>query len=224
MNILALETSTKSFSLAVLRNEKVIAERTVILKKVLSDSIIPSIDRILKKSKLSLKNIDGFAVGLGPGSFTSLRVGLSTVKGLAFATGKPIVGVASLDALALNVPAMYDSTICAITDGKRNLFYTCFYKRSHGALKAKTNYLLIDSKTLQEKLKKETIFTGDGIKLLPDELKKNPYFTFLDERFWYPKAGRVGLLSFKRFQKYDFDDIDRLIPIYLYPDDCQVTR
>ena len=103
MKLLAIETSTNRFSLAVSEGGEILKSRTLILDKVLSSSIIPSIEKILKESKINLKDIDAFVVGLGPGSFTSLRVGLATIKGLAFATGKPLVGVPSLDAIALNI-------------------------------------------------------------------------------------------------------------------------
>src|SRR3989338_9976041 len=103
MNILALDTSTKQFSLAVSVKGKIVAQRNIVLKKVLSSSIIPTIDQMLKRLKMTFKDIDGFVVALGPGSFTSLRVGLSTVKAFALATAKPVLGIPSLDALAQGV-------------------------------------------------------------------------------------------------------------------------
>src|SRR3989304_5415259 len=103
MKILSIDTSTKTFSLAVSDGEEILRSRNIKITRVLSSSIIPSIHQILKKAGIALSQLDGFAVGLGPGSFTSLRVGLSTIKAFALATGKPVVGIPSLDVLALNV-------------------------------------------------------------------------------------------------------------------------
>ena len=91
--ILNLDTSSKKFILAVSNGEKVLASSQTKPGKVLSDSIIPLVDKILKKAGVKLKGLNAFAIGLGPGSFTSLRVGVSTVKALSLATGKPVIGI-----------------------------------------------------------------------------------------------------------------------------------
>src|SRR3989338_3422719 len=135
MNILAFDTSSKHFSLAVAKDGKTLHSRSIFLKKVLSGSIMPAILGILKKAGLTLAKLDGFAVGLGPGSFTSLRVGLSTVKGLAYALKKPVVGIPSLDVLALNVKE--DGQICVVCDAKRNMVYACLYQKKGKELKRK---------------------------------------------------------------------------------------
>ena len=175
MNLLSLETSTKNFSLAVSEGEKILASRHFKLTKVLSSSIIPAIDGILKKSGLAVKDLDGFAVGLGPGSFTSLRVGLSTVKGLAFAAGKPIVGISSLDVLAMNAPVEAGAQICVIADARRSLVYSCFYRRSHNNLERISEYSLTGIEEVLKKIKEPTFFIGDGIPLYREIILKNIY-------------------------------------------------
>ena len=224
MNILSVETSTKNFSLAVARGGRIVASRNIYLNKVLSSSIIPAIEKILSKTNMSLNRLQCFAVGLGPGSFTSLRVGLATVKALSFATQKPVIGISSLDVLAMNVKDSYQGSLCVICDARRSLVYGCNYEMQTGHLRRTSKYFLTDSPTLLKKIKKKTLFLGDGIKLLKEDLEKNPQAALADERYWYPQAKHLCGLAWPRARRRDFDDAARLVPIYLYPDDCQVGK
>ena len=138
MNLLAIDTSTKNLSLAVTKKGKVVKFRNVKLTRPLSSSIMPSIKKILNSAGITLSKLDGFAVGLGPGSFTGLRVGLSTIKGLAFATKKPVVGISSLDVLAMNIKEDC-AQICTLCDAKRNLVYACLYEKKGATLKRKSD-------------------------------------------------------------------------------------
>ena len=218
MKLLSIDTSTKNFSLAVSDQGKILAEKNIKLDKVLSDSIIPSIDQILKKTKLSLERVDGFVVGLGPGSFTSLRVGLSTIKAFAMTLNKPVVGIPSLDAIASGVEE--DGLICALTDARREMVYACLYEKKDQALKRQSEYLLTPVKDLLKMIKGQTIFVGDGISLLPKDEK----YSLAQEKFWYPQAKFLVPLALERFKNKKFDNAAKLVPLYLYPEDCQVNR
>ncbi len=224
MNLLALDTSSKHFSPAVVKDGKTLCYRSIVLKKVLSDSIMPAIRGILKKAGLTLAQIDGFAVGLGPGSFTSLRVGLATVKGLAFALKKPVVGVPSLDVLAMNVTG--DGQVCVVCDAKRNMVYACVYQKKGDALKRKSKYLLADIKDVLKRIKGEVTFVGDGVPLFREAIEKavgvSPRFT--GEKQMYPRAKHLATLALKRFEAKDYDAAETLVPLYLYPEDCQVQK
>ncbi len=224
MKLLSIDTSTKNFSLAVSENLKVVASQDVILNNVLSDSIIPSIHAILKKAKTKLSDIDGFVIGLGPGSFTSLRVGLSTVKGLAFALHKPVVGISSLDAIALNVQER-NRPIMVMNDARRNMMYACRYEWKNDRLIQKTDYVLVELKDFIKSIPARAICIGDGIPLYRKELeKKIKNVSFMEEKHQYPRAKHLVPLAIQRFQEKKTDDVSQLVPIYLYPEDCQVTR
>ncbi len=223
MKLLSIDTSTKKFSLAVSQGKNILACRNITLNKILSSSIIPRIRGILKDSGVALKALDGFAVGLGPGSFTSLRVGLSTVKGLAFATGKPVVGVPSLDILAGNVQEQ-KVQICTVCDAKRNLVYACLYQKQGSRIKRKTPYLLTNIDDLLERIKEETLFIGDGVALYREAILKETPARFSGEKDWFPRAGRLAGLALEQFRKKKYSNIDKLVPLYLYPQDCQVRR
>ncbi len=224
MNLLAFDTSSKHFSLAVVKDGKTLCYRSIVLKKVLSDSIMPAIRGILKKAGLTLAKIDGFAVGLGPGSFTSLRVGLATVKGLAFALQKPVVGISSLDVLALNVSA--DGQVCVVCDAKRNMVYACLYQKKGDALKRKSKYLLADIKDVLKKIKGEVTFVGDGVPLFRGTIEKAAGIKprFAGEKQMYPQAKHLAALALRRFEAKDYDAPETLVPLYLYPEDCQVVK
>lgn len=224
MNLLALDTSSKHFSLAVVKDGKTLRSRSIVLKKVLSDSIMPAIQGILKKAGLTLAKIDGFAVGLGPGSFTSLRVGLATVKGLVFATRKPVVGIPSLDVLALNVAG--DGQVCAVCDAKRNMVYACLYQKKGNELKRKSKYLLTEIENVLKHIKGEVIFTGDGVPLFKETIEKalGIKARFAGEKQMYPQAKCLAALALERFKAKKYDNAESLVPLYLYPEDCQVTH
>lgn len=230
MKTLSIETSAKQFSLAVSDGDKIIKSRTMVVDKILSDSIIPAIEKILKDSKLSLAKIDALIVGLGPGSFTSLRVGLSTVKGLAFAADKPVVGIPSLDAVALNV-GKTDSQICVIADAKRNMVYSALYDNKKGILKQKSEYLLTPLTDLLDRIDADTIFVGDAVNLYMAQIEayfaaadKKLKISFAPESKAYPDAKGLVVLAQSALKKKKFSNIDKLVPLYLYPEDCQVQK
>lgn len=221
MKILAIDTSTHYLSMAVVKENKILAHRNIKLRKILSSSIILEIERILKKAKFSLSGLDGFAVGLGPGSFTSLRVGLSTIKAFSFAFEKPVVGISSLDVLAMNIKE--DGRICVLSDAKRNLLYAAFYEKKNGGIERKSDYLLVSLENLEERISPETILVGDGIKILEQATKKIGG-KLTPPSQWMPQAKNLALLALKRFEEKEFDDAEKLVPLYLYPEDCQVAK
>jgi tRNA threonylcarbamoyladenosine biosynthesis protein TsaB len=225
MNLLSIDTSTRRLSLAVSKGERVLKYRNLALGRPLSSSIMPGIRKILSDAKMPLAQLDGFAVGLGPGSFTSLRVGLATVKGLAFVTKKPVVGIASLDALAMNVQGE-NSQICTLCDAKRNLVYACLYDKQGAALKRRSEYLLTDIGEVLKKIKGEVTFISDDLALFKDAIKKTEGITprFMEKGCTFPQARFLAHLALQRFKERKYDRIDQLVPLYLYPDHCQVKK
>ena len=235
MKILAIDTSTKNFSLVLGRDGRIISHENAFLDKILDKSIIPTIDRILKKAGWKIFDIDAFAVGLGPGSFTSLRVGLATVKGLAMATEKELIGISSLDVLAQGAIHEPCDEICVITDAKRQLLYACLYKCQGDRLKAKSKHQLISLKGILDQVHGRTLFVGDGVTLYKDEIlkcykdakrrrKTSCVALFAEERLNLPDARQLFQLACGRVKENRYDDIQKLNPIYLYPEDCQVQK
>lgn len=230
MHILSLETSTRNFSLAVSKDDQVLKFRNFRTDKILESSMIPSIDKLLTSCHLKLEKIEAIAIGLGPGSFTSLRVGLSTVKAFALATNKKLIGVSSLDIIAAGVANKEADEICVIVDARRGKVYAAIYDRQ---ISRKTDYLLTTIDDVLEHVYGETLFVGDGVALYKDHIEKayktyakthhsdcKPRFAL--EKFWYPQAKELAKLAIKKMKNKEFEDPARIVPIYLYPSDCQV--
>src|SRR3989338_4616932 len=223
MKILALDSSTKRFSLVLMESGKIIASRNIILDKVLSSSITPAIQGILKKSKWDFKSLDGIAVGLGPGSFTSLRVGLATAKALGFSLNIPLVGISSLDVIACAVGPVKEN-ICVIVDARRDLLYAAVYRKERDGLKRLGEYMLISFKDLVKTLKGKVMFVGDAVALHQKEIGKIKDFQMAKENTWLPQAKHLASLAQKNFSNKEYGDSETLVPVYLYPENCQVQK
>ena len=227
MKLLAIDTSTNRFSVAVSQDEKILAEKNIVLTKVLENSIIPVIDEVLKKAKVSLSQLEGFAVGLGPGSFTSLRVGLSTVKAFCLATGKPVVGISSLDIIADGFRHK-GGYICVLTDARRNMVYGCLYQADGESIKRRSDYLLVPVEEILGRISEDTVFAGDAVEIYKGRIisdGKNKFnAVFAPKNSWRPDSRHLIRLSLKRFKVATTDNPHKLLPLYLYPEDCQVNK
>jgi len=226
MKLLSLETSSRNYSLAISHGSKVVVTQKFLLPRVLESSMMAPIEKILKRAKMKLGDLDGFAVGLGPGAFTCLRAGLSTIKGLAFAAGKPVVGISSLDVLAMNIKGDA-ACICTLGDAKRDLAFAAFYEKRGEILKRKSEYQLTTIDEVLRQVNTETVFIGDGIRVFHGQIKNASQYSLIklaQEKLWIPQARHLSFLAYQRFVKKDFDDIETLIPLYLHPNDCQVRN
>ena len=229
MKILAVDTSTKHLSLAVSDGDKTIASRNVRPRKDLSMTITFDIERVLAKANVRLMDLDGFVVGLGPGSFTSLRVGLSMLKAFVMVTGKPVVGISSLDAIAMNVRTSRVRKalqVCVINDARRGMVYSSLYDKKDGTLVRRREYQLEPIEKVLEGLEGEVVFIGDAIPTYRDRIMVTAgTFTpvFEVEKHWLPKAQELARIGYQRLLKGEVDKIETLAPLYLYPEDCQVS-
>lgn len=224
MKILSFDTSIgRNLNLAVSANSEIILKERSDNVDDLAEEIVPAIKQILKRAKLPLSAIDGFAINIGPGSFTGLRIGLSAVKALSLATGKPVVGVSALDILAFGLDSK--GQICAIIDAKRNNIYACFYDKRNAKFRKTTAYTLTTIDCLLRRIKKNTLFVGDALYLYQDKIRqKKGLCFFAEENLWLARIENLAEIASMRFQKKSFDDAKSILPIYLYPKECQVRR
>jgi tRNA threonylcarbamoyladenosine biosynthesis protein TsaB len=229
MKILAIDTSTRHLSLAVSDGEKTLAGRNAHPRKDLSMTITFDIERVLAKANVRLTDLDGFVVGLGPGSFTSLRVGLSMLKAFVMVTGKPVVGVSSLDAIAMNarVPRSHKSVqVCVINDARRSMVYSSLYDKKDGVIIRRREYQLEPVAKVLEGLSGEIVFIGDAVPAYRERIMVDAHDfrpSFEPEKYWLPKAAELARIGFQRLLKGEVDKIETLAPLYLYPEDCQVS-
>ena len=225
MNILAIDTSSKYFYLAIAEDDKIRVSICRPSGRELSRMIIPLIEKALKKAGLSLEDIDYFACGLGPGSFTGLRVGLAVIKGFAFSLNKPVAGIVSLDVIA-GSQSNFSGYVCPVVDARRSLVYSAIYRAKNGILKREGRYLLVPLKELLAKLKgrDKVIFLGDGLSLYRGDIEKELGLRahFVDEGFWYPKPENLLRLAREKIKNREIADLDKLVPFYMYPKECQI--
>lgn len=173
MKILAVDSSSAVASAAIAEDERLICETTLNNKLTHSQTLMPIIDGVFKMSELTPADIDLFAVCSGPGSFTGLRIGITTVKGLAHAVNKPVVGVNTLEALAYNLPYC-PCIIAPIMDARREQVYNAFYTAENGVI---TELVPPRAVSLEEcmhdvaKMGKRTVFLGDGAPVFKEKIK-----------------------------------------------------
>lgn len=219
MKILSIDSSTSSASCAVIEDNKLLGEITLNDKKQHSVILMPLIDSLLNNLKLTITDIDGFAVSSGPGSFTGLRIGIATVKGLSDATQKPFIGVSTLDALAFNL-AYTDGIVCPIIDALRDNVYTALYSFKDGELNKLTDYMAIHIdeliSILEEKNSNSVSFIGDAIPKFKDKLSasfSNVYFA--PNHLNLARASSLGELALSSLKNGIYDNSLTFAPIYL---------
>ena len=175
MKILALDSSGMAASVAVVEDENMLAEYTVNYKKTHSQTLLPMLDAAVQMIQLKLDTIDAIAVASGPGSFTGLRIGSATAKGLGLALDKPIIGVPTTQAMAYNLFGA-GGVVCPIMDARRNQVYTGIYGFKNGHLEILEDQMAADIYQVIEKLnalKCPVIFTGDGISVYREVIDQN---------------------------------------------------
>lgn len=222
MKILGIDTSTKYLGIAVANENSILAEHRGEGALRHSQDFIPNIDVLLKKINASLKDIDCFAISIGPGSFTGLRVGVSLVKGLSIVTNVPIVAVPTLDVIAYNAQNE-DADICVVVDAKKGNLYASLYRRRNGDIIRQWDYLLVTPAELIGMIKNETVFLGDGVERYGDIILKSlKDARLMGERFWYPDVKIVCVLAREKLRLRDFTDPDAVVPMYIYSKECNV--
>lgn len=217
MRILALDSSAKSASVAILEDQKLLGEFYINVGLTHSQTLLPMVKSLLENTKIDLKTIDFFAVSSGPGSFTGIRIGISAIKGMAFALEKPCVSVSTLEALAYNV-INENHIICAVMDARCNQVYNAIFKAEGGKLKRLTPDRAISINDLYLELSKyneKIIIVGDGADLCYNNWEYNFNVCIADETFKYQTAKSVAYLGQKLFLKGEIVSAANLIPTYL---------
>jgi len=223
LKILALDTATKRLTLAVSDGTKS-GEFNLEVGRKLSGLLELIIKRVVEAAGLDLKSIDYFAVGLGPGSFTGMRIGLACVKGLAWALNKPVVGVSTLDILAQNVKDEGKQIIPAV-DAKRDLIYCSVYKISNGKCRRIRPYMLVNLKEFLKIAGRQSVILGDAIGIYKESFLKNiEGVKLLEKELWWPRAHNLITLCLDRIKEKKISNTFNIKPIYLYPKECQIKN
>lgn len=219
MKILALDSSGLVASVAVVENDVTIAEYTVNYKKTHSQTLLPMLDEIKRMIELDLNSIDAIAIASGPGSFTGLRIGAATAKGLGLALDLPIIPVPTVDSLAYNLYGS-EKMICPLMDARRNQVYTGLYTFEGGALVTIEPQCAVDIAEIvgrMNEIGKEVIFLGDGVSVYREklaELTKVPY-DFAPSCCNRQRAACVAALGEKLYQAGIVQNAAQHTPDYL---------
>jgi tRNA threonylcarbamoyladenosine biosynthesis protein TsaB len=218
MKILSLDSATESATCAILDDNRILGEITFNYKKQHSVVLMPMIDELFNNTGMSIGDIDGFVASKGPGSFTGLRIGMATIKGLSQGTKKPFVTISTLDSLAYNL-AYTSGIICPILDALRDNVYTALYTFDNYELIRTSDYMNISIDELINTLKEKNCnisFVGDGTFKFKERLINNlTQIGFAPAHLNLAKASSLGELGLKLLSKGIEDDIYGSVPIYL---------
>jgi len=225
MKILAVDTSTPTCGVCVADDDHPICELYLTSGQTHSRHLMRAILKVLEASDLALEQIGGFAATRGPGSFTGLRIGLSTVKGLAYATGKPLAGISSLEALAQPVVGEMARRVCAVIDARKNEVYYAIYRRVNGHLAEDTAPCVGPPESIPTS-DERTLFIGDGATLYEAVLRRrhadnaaiaSPHLNVI-------RVSAVVHLAAYRFNSGHADPVETVAPLYIRKSDAELAR
>jgi len=217
MRILSLDSATEVATCAILEDNNLLGESILNYKKQHSVILMPMIDSLLKNLNLSIKDIDGFVVSKGPGSFTGLRIGMATIKGLSQGTNKPFVSVSTLDALAYNM-CYTSGIVCPVLDALRGNVYTALYSFTDSKLKLISDYMVISVEelvSLLEKHNQSVCFIGDGIQKNKDVLSRLDKVSFAPAHLNIVRASSLGELGHELLSNGIEESLHNSAPVYL---------
>lgn len=223
MKILGIDTVTKFLCIGIYDGTKAY-EYNLEVGTRLSSLLGITIKRIFGALNWKIDDIDYFACGIGPGSFTGIRIGMATIKGLAWSLKKPILSIPSLDILAKNA-GLTDRYIIPMVDAKRNLIYCSIYKIKNNTLKRISPYMLLSEKDFFKKIRHNAVIFGDAVSLYKEKIQSLvTAATILDTDCWYPKGHNIIELARGLIKSKKFNDAFNIKPIYLYPKECQIKN
>lgn len=219
MKILSVDTSSPICSVCILEDNNVLKELYIDDANTHSTKLMPLIDSILKSLNLTINDIDLFACGIGPGSFTGIRIGVSTIKAFADVTNKPVIGITSLEAISFAIKDK--GFICSLIDAKHdNLYFGLFEHKDSEYIKS-ADFLFENINNIIDFVKNKNnkiIFVGNGSILFKDMIKsklKDKACIIDTSNFENHTATAIGIIAFDRFSKGLSGDSSSLIPLYL---------
>jgi tRNA threonylcarbamoyladenosine biosynthesis protein TsaB len=221
--ILNIETATRACSVALSYDDSQIKVREALDKNSHSATITLFIEEVMKTAGVSFADLDAVAVSMGPGSYTGLRIGVSTAKGICYATDKPLIAINTLQAMAagmvnemesrLNETPSRSTLYCPMIDARRMEVYNALYDSGFNIIR-ETQAEIIDENSFRDLLEKYVIvFAGDGAEKCKPMLGLQPNARFMDD--FFPSAAFMVRLAEKKFHAGDFENVAYFEPFYL---------
>ena len=224
MRILAADTCTSSGSIAFLDGEQTVLEWTLLTAQTHNRRLLKTIHSLLHEAGWTLDDIDAFAVTRGPGSFTGLRIGLTTLKTLAWALGKPFIAVTSLEALAAPF-ALGSLPVCSLLDAqKQQVYWGRFLPDGKGSMSLTDPYEVLAAKALTERISARTIFCGNGWMTYGELLKRElgELAVAAPSPFHLIRASFVAQIAASRLSGGQADDPASSVPLYIRPSEAEL--
>lgn len=220
MKVLAVDTSTSVAAVAVMDDASLLGEYMLNHGKTHSQKLVPMIKEIMDGLELLPGDIDLFAASSGPGSFTGLRIGVTTIKAMAFAAKKPVISIPTLDALAYGIPLSGEVMVCPIMDARNRQVYTALYSHENGQQKNITGYMGVPVDELVKLIKsknRKVIFTGDAVQTHRETLKTDlgEDCDFAPPCMLVQRASTVAQLALIRASAGELESCFDMAPFYL---------
>jgi len=241
MIILGIDTATATASVAIVENGRLVVEDTgtgfqapgngsAPHRGNHAEILLPLLDKLLEKTGLRLTDIGAFALAIGPGSFTGLRIGLSTVKGLAYGSDAPVIGISTLAAVAARVDDT-DGYVCPFLDARKKEVYAALFSRKGKTLKRASDDFAASPENVVEAVRRlirdePCLFIGDAARtyanVVKESLGKNGRLTPGEN---YPSiASAVAFLAEEKIHRREYDSVGSLVPLYLRPSEAELKR
>jgi tRNA threonylcarbamoyladenosine biosynthesis protein TsaB len=226
MRVLAIDTSTMLGGIAIMDDlAGLVVETRLNVKSTHSERLMTTIDYALKQSGYTISDMDIFAVATGPGSFTGLRIGLSTVKGFSYATGKPIVSVPTLEALAQNFP-FCRYPVCTMLDARKKEVYVALFEWKNEGLVRLISEMSVKVNKALERINEhnKVVFTGDGVILYKNEIVSlmGERAVFASPEKMAPSPANVACIGIQKALIGEFSEPVNLVPFYLRRSEAEI--
>jgi tRNA threonylcarbamoyladenosine biosynthesis protein TsaB len=226
MLTLAFDTSSKTVSVALLQDDVILYDTIINVDLNHSEVLLPAIDYACLQTRIKIAEVDLFTCTIGPGSFTGLRIGVSTLKGLIRATGKSAVGISSLAALAMNV-GKSSKIVCSVMDAGRGQVYTAFYRYNENGFLGQTGTeKAVDPREIIHNPEQEIIFVGDGAIKYASIISNtnNKKINIASAAQQYIRASSVGILGREKYNRNELLNAETFVPVYLRSADAHVKK
>ena len=223
MIVIGINTSTPEGGVALMGDEGLIAEYSLHSKATHSERLLPSIDRLLQDTELTFRDLSGIAVAVGPGSFTGLRIGLASAKGLALSSDLPLVGIPTLPALARNLP-FCAYAICPMIIARKKEVYWALYRFKGGHLMEMEEETVSPPEVVAKRIGEPTVFLGDGATEHSGQIREilGEKAIFAPLAVGSVRASQVAEMGRERLIRGERDDLATLVPRYIRRSEAEI--